>query len=399
MARFAGAALAALIALPLAARADAPRSVTVPFTLDHNRMIVEAEIQRKDGGFAKAKLWVDSGSQYFFTSEALAKDLGLEPGGARGVEIPTPAAVRIGGMPVDFAGVASFVNKTRWQFNTMHNDGNLPAAVLRKYHVVFDYPARTLTLAAPGSLKPRGERSPAAVHPETGIVQMDGTLDGEARSFALDNGASFSFIPDHLLEKILTKHPEWPRVRGAVGCANIWGWLPDEGRWPTARVPEFRWGTWTIEQAALVGVPPIFSGTEDIGQWYSKKTAKPVDGFLGPNAYKDCRVEIVYTEPAVYFERTAPVDTHDMDIVGLTLKPLDDGRYEIVGIAEKDGAPVVTGVEAGDILLQAGDVAATGATMGAVVDAMRGRPGDVRALKLDRKGKIVTVEATVRRLL
>ncbi len=59
-------------------------SVTVPFTLDHNRMLVEAEIQRADGSWRKALLWVDTGNPTFFISEPLARDLGIEFPGAEG---------------------------------------------------------------------------------------------------------------------------------------------------------------------------------------------------------------------------------------------------------------------------------------------------------------------------
>jgi hypothetical protein len=40
-----------------------------------------------------------------------------------------------------------------WLFSTMHIDANLPATVLKKYNVVFDYPKQELTLAEPGEAK------------------------------------------------------------------------------------------------------------------------------------------------------------------------------------------------------------------------------------------------------
>jgi len=67
--------------------------------------------------------------------------------------------------------------------------------------------------------------------------------------------------------------------------------------------------------------------------------------------------------------------------------------------AAKGISGTVDGVASGDILLQVGDVPATGATMGTVVDALRGKPGDVRILKLERKGKPFTVEARVERVI
>jgi hypothetical protein len=55
---------AAVRALPLLASAqeNGSRSVTVPVVLDHNRMLVDAEIRRKDGSRRKALLWTDTAS-------------------------------------------------------------------------------------------------------------------------------------------------------------------------------------------------------------------------------------------------------------------------------------------------------------------------------------------------
>ena len=395
-------AMVLLAASPLAAQAreERVRSVTVPFILDHDRMVVEAEIRGRDGAWQKARLWVDSGNPSFLLSKPLADRLGLELGSDQSrPEVPTPENVRLGGMPLDFGGVKTNVGLgIDWLFITIHNDGNLPSTVLKKYHVVFDYPNRRMTLAEPGVLEPRGIRSPAAVHPATGIVQMDAEIDGEKCSFALDNGASSSFMPDSLLARLRERHPEWPYTLGAVGTANIWGWWGGEGSWPLIRIPELRWGAVTLSNIVVVGLPDFGEGM-DVGKWYSQKTAKPVQGFLGPNAYKNYRVEIVYSEGAIYLEKGPAPPVPDMDIVRLTVKPLNDGRYEVIGALGPDGKCVVPGVEKGDILLQVGDVAATGATMGTVVDALRGKPGDVRVLKLERAGKPLTVAAKVKHVI
>jgi len=88
-----------------------------------------------------------------------------------------------------------------------------------------------------------------------------------------------------------------------------------------------------------------------------------------------------------------------MDTVGLTLQPQADGRYRVIGVTQKDGKPAVQGVEPGDSLLQIGELKVTGLTMGAVADALRGNPGDVRILLLERNGKIIEIEAKVANFL
>jgi len=384
------------------------KSVTVPVTLDHNRMLVEAEIQQKDGRWRKAILWVDTGNPNFYLSEPLARDLGIEISTAGKTanenvnpEVPPPAGVRIGGMRLDFEGVRSkAMFQPHWLFSTMHNDANLPSTVLKRYQIIFDYPKRQLTIAQPGRLEPRGVRSSASVNSQTGIVQIDATIDGEKFSFALDNGASYSFASLEVVERFLKRHADWPRMTGTLGCANMWGWWPpEEQALPVMRFPEIFWGQTLLTEVGIVGVPKLGPNGPTLGAWYSQKASRPVDGFLGPNAFKAFRVEIDYAGGAVYFERGAEFDVHDMDIVGLTLQPQADRSYRVIGVAQKDGKPAVNGVESGDKLLRVGNLNATGATMGTVVDALRGNPGDVRILLLERNGKTFKIEAKVARFL
>ncbi|OGU53998.1 MAG: hypothetical protein A2V66_17755 [Ignavibacteria bacterium RBG_13_36_8] len=378
------------------------KSVTVPFTLDHNRMLIEAELQGNDGSWHKAKLWVDTGNPKFYMSESLARSLGIDlTNDVVNPDVPTPAGIRIGGMQLNFEGVKSKVMlEPFWLFSTMHNDGNLPSTVLKKYDVVFDYPKKELTLAEPGSIEHTGICVDAAVNSETGIIQIDAVIGGDNLSFALDNGAAYSFISGEVLDRIYNKNSDWPRITGALGCANMWGWWPpQEESAPVVRIPEMMWGPVRIAGAAIVGVPYVAPGGPSLGDWYSQKTARHVDGFLGPNVFKAFRIEIDYSNNAIYFEKGDEFDSHDMDIVGLTLRPIADGSYQVIGIAEKDGKPAVESIEPGDILLQVGDLKTTGETMGTVVDALRGKPGDICTLILKRDEKQFTIQATVERFL
>jgi len=384
-------------------------SCTVPVSLDHNRMLVDAEIQRKDGSWRQARLWIDTGNPDFFISESLALDLGIDLSAAKektgevnisSLEVPPPAGVRIGGMLLDFSGVKSKVMfGPRWLFNTMHNDANLPSTVLMQYQVVFDYPGLRLTLAEPGTLRPSGVQLPASVHPQTGIVQIDVVVASDTLSLALDNGASYSFVSEDVLVRLYDQHPDWPRRTGAVGCANIWGWWPNEESWLVMRLPEIHSGAVQLDQVGMVGLPSFFPNGTTLGEWYSQKTARAVDGFLGPNFLKAYRVELDYQNQAVYFDKGTEFNSYDMDLVGITLRPETDGKYQVIGISRKDGKQTVEGVEPGDILLKIDDLAVTGATMGTVVDALRGKPGDIRILLVERKNQQFRIEAKVERLL
>jgi hypothetical protein len=396
------ATLGCILPLRLFAQDTSMKSVTVPIILDHNRMLYDGEIQRQDGTWRKVRFWVDTGNQNFLIGVDLARDLGINlpdtldrlKGGK--FETTPLAGVRVGGMPLNFDGIPTQVwSKPKYLFSTMQIEANLPSTVMQRYDIVFDYPGLHLTIAQPGTQKFRGVRAPASIQPQTGIVQIDAIVGGDTLSFALDNGAAYSFTSDEVLMRLSQKHPDWPHTTGAVGCANIWGWWPGEPDWPIMRLPEMSWGSVHLEGVGMVGLPkefPLFT-------WYSQKTAKPADGLLGPNAFKAFRVGIDYANSAVYFEKTAPFDQQDLSIVGLTLQPQADGSYQVIGVVNQNGKPTVDGVEPGDVLLQAGDVKATGATMGTVFDALRGKPGDTRTLLLDRQGKQIKVDAKVVRFL
>jgi hypothetical protein len=402
-------AVGCLLLLTACGRSGDSKSATVPMVLDHNRMLIEAEFRRADGTRRTARLWVDTGNPDFIMSEAFARDLGIDLSEAQGsaaggqrrqLEVAPPTDVRIGGMPLNFAGVKSKVLfQPAWLFQTTHGDANLPSTVLKHYQVVFDYPKLRMTLAQPGTLEPRGMRAPASINPATGIVQIDAMVDGDSMSFALDNGASYSFASQDIVLRLAQKHPDWPSTTGAVGCANIWGWWPDEPAWPVVRLPEILWGPVRLADVAIVGLPDFFPGGATVGNWYSQKTARPVAGFLGPNAFKAFRVEIDYGNGAVLFEKGAEFDSRDMDLVGLTLQPQADGGYQVLGVTREDGHPTVEGIEPGDVLLKVGDLEVKGATMGAVVDALRGNPGDPRTLELERGGRRLQVQAKVEHIL
>ena len=145
----------------------------------------------------------------------------------------------------------------------------------------------------------------------------------------------------------------------------------------------------------LVGLPEAFP----LAVWYSQKTAQPVAGMLGPNAYKSYRVEIDYQNSAVYFEKHSEIDFNDMDMVGLTSRPEPDGNYSVIGIVEEHETPSLDGIMPGDILVKVDDLIVKNSTMGTVVDALRGKPGDSHRLLIRRDGKQFEVDSMVKRLL
>lgn len=375
-----------------------PQAATVPFTLDHNRMTVEVEFRKADGTWRKAVAWVDLGSQFVLVGEALARDLGLD---LSGLETSPRKAwldnaqesplLRVGGIALDVRGIKVLIRPgTEFRLGVVA-EAMLPASALRHDHVVFDYPARRLTIARPGALEPRGVGVPCRFNPETGLVQVDATIDGRTVAFGLDNGSAGTWVSTALTSEWQVRHPDWPYAVGAAGSANFWG-IDLETSGVLMRLPEIRIGGVTMREIAILGIAqPMFD-------WYSTKSAGPVVGFIGTNALGRYRVEIDFPNTMTYWQAGPASDANDLDIVGLTIRVEHGGVYTIAGVVTKNGVPAVAGVKPGDTLVSIGSLVTGNARMGDVIDALRGRPGEIRSLVVRRDGTLIPVEAKVTRL-
>jgi len=376
----------------------APSTVTLPCTLDHNRMIVEAEFLRPDGSIRKAKAWVDTGNPDLLVAESLARDLGLDLSalgtgdGKHSVDSSSPApGIRLGGMPLDVQGLKPRIRRGSRVMPGLPAEANIPARALRRCHVVLDYPARRFTLAKSGSLKPKGLAIPCRVNAETGLFLVVATLDGEAIPLGVDNGSAGTWVSENLTAAWATRHPDWPNATGAAGSANFFG-FDFEAKGTLMRLPELGIGPLKAKNIGLLGLEQGFF------DWYSQKSAEPVQGFLGANLLRGFRLEIDFPNQMTYWEQAVQSDPDDLEIVGLSLRPEGDGRMVIAGVVRKNGTPCVEGLRAGDVLLRVDGQEAQGATTGAVITALRGKPGQTRSLIVDRDGKIIHLEALVTRL-
>jgi predicted aspartyl protease len=374
-----------------------PRQATVPFTLDHNRMVVEAQFVRPDGTLRTARAWVDTGNQHLVLAESLARDLGLDLSGLKSdgpqdsADSSSPAPpVRLGGLPLDMKGIKVRVSPGKDLRAGVPAEATLPASAFRRDHVVFDYPALRVTVARAGALKPRGNAVPCRVNPETGLFLVAAVLDGETVQMGVDNGSAGTWVSETLTGAWQARHPDWPHATGALGSANFFG-FSFETQGTLMRLPELRIGTLSARDVAVLGLP------QGLFDWYSKKSAVAVAGFIGANVLKGFRIEIDFPNGMTYWEAGSPPAPGDLDIVGLTLRPEAGGAFTIAGVATKDGKPAVGGVQLGDVLIRVDALDAQGALMGQVVDALRGKPGATRTLVIEREGKQLTAEAKVAR--
>jgi hypothetical protein len=215
-------------------------------------------------------------------------------------------------------------------------------------------------------------------------------VDGDTVQFGVDNGSAGTWVSDSLTTLWATRHPDWPHATGAVGCANFFG-FEFEATGALMRLPELRMGGVRGRAVAVLGLD------QRLFDWYSTKSAGRVVGLIGANVLRGFRLEIDYPNRMTYWKAGPPPDPHDLDIVGLTLRPEGDGTLVVAGVVTKDGQPTVPRAQPGDRLIRVDGLDCAGATMGQVVDALRGRPGTMHMLLVERGGKLLTVQTTVMR--
>jgi hypothetical protein len=376
-------------------------SVTVPITLDHNRIIIDVHLHLPDGTDTRVRAWVDNGNPGLWITERLAKKLGLELSGEpkemMGFKERTaqvPRELLIGGMSIPLSDLkeARAMLDRPGIFSGLSAQINLPATVLRNYDVVVDYPNRELTIATPGSAHFEGTRTKAMLNPQNGLIQIPGNISGTDYNLGLDLGATFTLVSSDLVSKLRHAHLQWPHMTGAISAANLWG-FEDEPLWELVRIPKIEYGGIT-----LTGVG-VASFAKEYLEWFEQRAGVKTIGLIGANALLDYRVGIDYAHTSVYFQRISKTSAPDMDVIGLTLRPEPDERYTVIGVADFAGKPSVPEVRPGDVLVAIDKVPAASGTMGQVWSLLGGRPGDVRTLTLDREGKQYTVKATVHRFL
>jgi hypothetical protein len=387
--KFCALLLALMIAQSLAcARALAAPAGSVPFVLDGNRVYAEVEFVAPEGKPRKALVFVDLGSPSMLLSNELYEQLNLGSNKSVGL--------RIGAMNITVE--SRLVTSDEWFPFSIGKDrtveGLLPAGVLQKYQVSFDYAAHTMTLASPATLRSQGTAVPFRLNAMTGLIAIEATIDGHTYPIAIDNGSGFTWIRKSAAQEWFARHPDWQRGDGAIGPSNMR--MAQDGietAGALVRIPEIKLGSLRVQQAGVLAIGPDDQG-HDFMDWYSTKNAVPVIGWLGGNVLRHFRITIDYPQQISYWEPQSALDVHDLDYVGLTLA-WRQGEYFVAGIATRDGHPTVTGVQAGDKLVQVGKLLTCGASREAIFVAMHGKAGEIRSLILERAGIRFKVRARV----
>src|SRR5262249_19106577 len=146
-------------------------------------------------------------------------------------------------------------------------------------------------------------------------------------------------------------------MTGAVGSANMWG-ADDETRWQVMRVDRVQYGPLFLTNV------PFVSLSRPVMDFFQKRVGMATSGLIGSQVLLNYRVGLDYARSMVYFDIGRMYNFPDFDVVGLVLRPEEDGRYKVLAVADFEGKPSVDGVQAGDYLQAVDDIPVHGVTMG-----------------------------------
>lgn len=380
-----------------------PKSVTVPAAIDHNRVVINADVPLPNGSTERVHAWVDNGNPDFYLSRRLATLLGLAVScNEQECSSPPPPEMLVGGMKIPLGGVKEAKIPLRPVYAAsvlavgMGVEINLPASVLRHYDVLINFPERKVSIGAPGTIPFRGPGGKVHLNAENGLIQVPSQIEKKKFDLALDLGSSISFLSEEVFDKLAAAHPDWPQMTGAVGSANLWG-ADEEAKWKVMRLDRLQYGPLFLANVVAVDLP------KDRMEFLEKHKGTPTAGLLGSNALLNYRVGLDYAHSTVYFDFGRNFNFPDFDVIGLTLRPEDDGRFTILGIADFDGKPTLPegadGVQPGDHLLAVDGIPVGGSTMGQVWAMLGGTPGQERKLTVERAGRQFAVAAKVQHFL
>src|ERR1700693_2152035 len=235
-----------------------PNSVTVPAAIDHNRVVINADLALPNGSTERVRAWVDNGDPDLYVSRRLATLLGLTAScNDHECSSPPPQEMNVGGMKIDLTGLKQVkmplkpVDAASVLAAGMNVEINLPSSILRRYDVLIDFPGRKFSIGAPGTIHFRGPSGKVQINAENGLIKIPSQLENKKYNLALDFGASISFLSEDVFDKLAAAHPDWPHMTGAVGSANMWG-AADETKWKGTRADRLQY--WPVLLANLVVV-------------------------------------------------------------------------------------------------------------------------------------------------
>lgn len=384
----AGALASAVCALDADATA-APATITVPMQVELNRPYIDVTLTGPTGRTVTGHAYIDTGGGALLLSAGLAKQLGLQATGkpersqSESLAPTAMPALSIGGKPIDASGAPAYIAVDAAD-TLPHTDAQmmLPGRALRQHVVVFDYPAHTFTLADPAAFKPNGTAMQATFG--GGMPVVHASVAGQGYDFLLDTGGQYCMVSIAKLDAWAKRHPDWPRITGAYGPANmLFG--KSEAQLSMLRIAALQWGPFRIDDAGAVS-----RGVGAYERFMSGVVGMPVIGSIGGNVLRHFKVTIDYPAGKIYLAGPARARDPALDMVGVMLEPAARGGYEVAAVA-----PGVRGIAPGARLLSVEGHAVTGLPFSRVMGLLSGTPGHKRSLVLERGESQSTIDATI----
>ncbi len=378
-----------------------PKSVTVPMTIDHNRVVIDVYVPLSDGSTKRVRGWVDTGDPDIWMSSRVAGWMGLSVrcDGQMCSGTATPKVVSleimIGGMKISLSamGAVKVPASTPTIAAGMSAEIKIPSSVLRNYDVLINFPDREFSIGVPGSINFKGVKSKMLLDKSSGFIQVPSKIENKNYNLGLDVGSPISFLSEQLFDKLASTHPDWPHMTGAIGPANVGERGDDETKWKLMRVDRLQYGPLFLTDVAVAEFPKLFSA------FFEKNTGAAIAGVLGSNALMNYRVGLDYAHSTAYFDIGRTFKFPEFDVVGLILRPEDDTRFTILGVAGFEGTPSVPEVQPGDHLVAVDGIPVPDSTMGQVWSLLEGSPGQERKLTVERAGRQFNVVAKVQHFL
>lgn len=371
-----------------------PELAHVPMLMDNNRVTIEVNVTSAEGRTETVHAWVDTGNPDLWISAGLAERLGLwhhspEADSPLGKVylVETPQVFDIAGfqlkVPRSVRGIAFVAPSV---LPGMDADINIPASVLAQAEIELDYPNKRLGIGKPGSGSHSGTKAVVSIDPTTSRVKMPAVIDGVTYQVGLDSGAGYSSIDQALMQHLLQAHPDWPHLTGYLGPSNSRG-LAEELTLHLIRIPQMTWGPLQLDQ---VGMDEILEASKRL------PSAGDVIGALGGNVLKNFRIDIDYADGIAYFDKTTANDTDQLSMVGLILRPEADGGYSVQKDLDLDGNTSTPSAATDDRLVAVDGVAVTNMTMGQVIEALTGMPGQAKKLLLQHGTSTYLIRVVVK---
>src|SRR5579863_6892375 len=176
--------LPALAAQEKPASTAEPKSVTVPATIDHNRVVIPADIRLADGPTQTIRAWVDNGNPELDLSRRVATMLGLTVTcGDQECTAPAPREIVIGGMTIPLAELKEAkiplrpVNAAAVMASGMNAEINLPSSILRHYDVLVDFPGRKFSIGIAGTMHFQGPSGKVQINAQNGLIEVPSQIE------------------------------------------------------------------------------------------------------------------------------------------------------------------------------------------------------------------------------